>query len=514
MSAINRKTLDRNLIQRVNVGDIMTRTAWRKGDAEAIVDGDRRFTYSELNALTNRLAHTLLERSVERGDPVLVVIGNCMEFIQAYFACAKIGAVAVPINLLWGPNEVAYVVDHCKPKLALIEPMFRGVVPDSLEILEAPFEVGDDTSEPECYVEDRDPVGYMYTSGTTSAPKGVVQSHVNVYINALSGTMAWGARDEWRYALTLPLFHTATLALSTVAVLRGSTMVMLRTFEPDLLLQTIERERINNFVGLPMMLRALQAVPDFSRYDLSSLDLIIYGMAPMPDEDLRAAMHSFGCNLALGFGQTEMAPLTTLFPPEDQLVFPGSVGRQIPNVQTAIMDDDGNLLPPGEVGEIVYRSPQTMNEYLHDAEATDEAFRYGWFHSGDVGRFDENGVLWFEDRLKDVIKTGGENVASIEVERALYDAEPRILECVVIGLPHPRWGEALTAVITPQPGETLTEDEVLESVRSRLSHFKVPKAVVFTDEMPRTSTGKVQKNVLRQQYARMLVEAAEAAPSS
>jgi acyl-CoA synthetase (AMP-forming)/AMP-acid ligase II len=163
------------------------------------------------------------------------------------------------------------------------------------------------------------------------------------------------------------------------------------------------------------------------------------------------------------------------------------------------MDDAGNLLPPGATGEIVYRSPQTMNGYLHDEDATADAFRFGWFHSGDVGHVDEHGVLWFEDRSKDVIKTGGENVASLEVERALYDAEPRILECVIVGLPHERWGEAITAIVTPRPGETLTEDEVVQAAKRVLPHFKAPKQVVFVDEMPRTSTGKVQKNVLREQ---------------
>jgi acyl-CoA synthetase (AMP-forming)/AMP-acid ligase II len=276
----------------------------------------------------------------------------------------------------------------------------------------------------------------------------------------------------------------------------------MRGFDPTLLLDTIERERLTYFLALPMMIRALMETPGFAERDVSSLRTVGYAMAPMPDEDLRRAIDAFGCEFALGFGQTEMAPLTTLFAPDDQLRYPGSVGRQIANVQTAIMGLDGTLLGPGETGEIVYRSPQTMAGYLHDEEATDEAFRGGWFHSGDVGHFDEDGVLWFEDRLKDVIKTGGENVASLEVERALYDAEPRILECVVIGLPDARWGEIVTAVVTPRPGVTLTEDDVIDAAKRVLPHFKAPKRVLFADELPKTSTGKIQKNVLRQQHMR------------
>jgi acyl-CoA synthetase (AMP-forming)/AMP-acid ligase II len=340
----------------------------------------------------------------------------------------------------------------------------------------------------------------MYTSGTTSAPKGVVQSHLSVYIETLTAAVALGVDDDQRAALFMPLFHTAALnAVAATYLSQGGTLVLMRSFDAAELLRTIERERITYFLGLPMMLRATMEHPDFDRTDLSSLNLVGYAMAPMPETDLRKAIDAFGCELCLGFGQTEMAPLTTLFAPEDQLEFAGSVGRQIVNVQTAVMDDAGNLLPPGATGEIVYRSPQTMNGYLHDEDATDDAFRFGWFHSGDVGHVDEHGVLWFEDRSKDVIKTGGENVASLEVERALYDAEPRILECVVVGLPHERWGEAITAIVTPRPGETLTEDEVVQAAKRVLPHFKAPKQVVFVDEMPRTSTGKVQKNVLREQ---------------
>jgi acyl-CoA synthetase (AMP-forming)/AMP-acid ligase II len=498
---MDERTLQRNLIQRVNVGDALTRTTWRTPDEEAIVDGDRRLTYTQLNAATNRLGHTLLERGIGRGDPVLLMAGNCAEFLQAYFALAKIGAIAVPINLLWGPGEVGYVIDHCKPQLALVEPMFAPLV-NGLETMTTPFELGAKDAEPECYVEDRDPVAYMYTSGTTSAPKGVVTSHLAQYIDALTVASAWRTGRTWRYALFMPLFHTAALALATTALLTGSTVVLMRGFDPVALLETIERERISYFLGLPIMIRTLMETPGFERYDLSSLELVGYAMAPMPDEDLRRAIDAFGCDFALGFGQTEMAPLTTLFAPEDQLRYPGSVGRQIANVQTAVMDADANLLPPGQTGEIVYRSPQAMNGYLHDEQATDDAFRHGWFHSGDVGHFDESGILWFEDRLKDVVKTGGENVASLEVERALYDAEPRILECVVIGLPDPRWGEVVTAVVTLRPGETLTEDDVIDAAKRVLPHFKAPKRVIFADEMPKTSTGKIQKNVLRQQYAR------------
>jgi acyl-CoA synthetase (AMP-forming)/AMP-acid ligase II len=500
--------LQRNLISRVNVGDTLTRTAWRTPDVESVVDAERRLTYRELNAEVNRVANTLLARGYERGDAMILIAGNCADFLVAYYAMAKIGVVSVPINLLWGKREVAYVVGHCKPKGAIVEPMFAPLLEGAeLEVFQTPLRElanGASDAEPEVYVEDRDPLGYMYTSGTTSAPKGVVQSHLAVYVNALSASMGVGVDDQWRLGLFMPLFHTAALnALAASCLLRGGTLFLMRGFDPGALLETIERERLTYFLGLPMMLRAVIDHPGFGERDLSSLTLVGYAMAPMPDEDLKRAIDAFGCDLSLGFGQTEMSPLTTVFRPEHQLLYPGSVGTQIPNVQTAIMDDEGKLLPPGQAGEIVYRSPQTMEGYLNDEEATREAFKFGWFHSGDIGRFDENGVLWFEDRKKDVIKTGGENVASLEVERALYDAEPRIAECVVIGLPDPRWGEAITAIVVPKAGETLAEDEVIAAARTRLAGFKAPKRVIFVSEMPHTPTGKVQKNVLREQYSRV-----------
>jgi acyl-CoA synthetase (AMP-forming)/AMP-acid ligase II len=212
-------------------------------------------------------------------------------------------------------------------------------------------------------------------------------------------------------------------------------------------------------------------------------------------------METFGCDFALMFGQTEMNPLSTYFRPEHQLSHAGAVGTPSVNVQVAIMDTSGQLLRQGQSGEIVYRSPQVLSGYLRDQAATDVGFAQGWFHSGDCGHFDADGVLWFEDRFKDVIKTGGENVASIEVEKAIYAADPRVQETAVVGLPHERWGEAVTAVVVLKDGERLDEETLMAEVRTQLSPFKCPKRILFTDAMPKTATGKIQKAQLRAQLA-------------
>jgi long-chain acyl-CoA synthetase len=365
----------------------------------------------------------------------------------------------------------------------------------------AELEAGDD-SPPEVVVGDRDPLSYLYTSGTTSFPKGVVGSHLAVYLESMSTALDNGWRADDRFLAMMPLFHTAQLnAFCTPAVLVGATIHLARGFDAAAFLDAVERERITQVFGLPMMYRAALEHPGFAGRDVSSLRRAVYAMAPMPDALIRACLDGFGCDFALLFGQTEMSPCTTFFRPEHQLTHIGAVGTPITGVQVAIMDPEGRLLPPGATGEIVYRGPSTMSGYLRDPEATAEAFAHGWFHSGDVGRFGEDGVLWFADRYKDVIKTGGENVASIEVEKAVYAADPRVAETVVVGLPHPRWSEAVTAVVVPRPGERLDEGELLAALKERLDGYKVPKAVVVVDELPKTSTGKIQKNVVRRQHA-------------
>ncbi len=529
MAEIDEFALNANLIQRMNIGDTLTRTASRTPNQLAIIEGDRRISYIELNRRVNAMAHALLDSGYRRGDALALMAGNCTEFLITYFACAKIGLICVPLNLGWKEPEIVYVLDHSKAVAIVVEAHLVAQLGPALSespgikrVIVTPgltgsyvreddgrdwteldqFTDGFDTSEPEVFVADRDPVSYLYTSGTTSAPKCVSSSHLSVYVESLTVDVEMGYVSSDKSAAMMPLFHTAQLnGFITPLVIVGATVVLMRGFDPDQLLNLIEQESITHIFGLPMMYRALLARSDIRERKLGSLRRAVYAMAPMPDADLRAAIEIFGCGFSLAFGQTEMAPVTTIFRPEHQLSHAGSVGTPAVNVQVEIMDDDGKILGPGESGEVVYRSPQTMEGYNRNEEATRAAFAYGWFHSGDIGHFDTEGFLWFEDRKKDIIKTGGENVASIEVEKAIYDVADEVNEVVVIGLPHPRWGEAITAVVTSRPGAQLDRDVVLAKAKQRLSSFKAPKAVVLIDELPRTSTGKVQKNVLRERLS-------------
>ena len=517
-----------NLITRVNVGDALTRTAGRMPDQVAIVDGERRWTYAQLNARVNEVANSLAAQGYSRGDALALASGNSCEFMVTYFACAKLGVVCVPMNLGWRADEIAYVLEHSEARGIVVEaqlvplvvpaaekvPAVRDVIvayrtdgryeqglPDRDWRTFADLHTGD-TREPEVFVDDRDALSYLYTSGTTSFPKGVVGSHTAIYLEALMVAAESGLDRNERIAALMPLFHTAQLnGFGTPAVMMGATVYLQRGFDPGALLDLIERERITRIFALPMMYRALLEFPGIGERDLSSLKRAAYAMAPMPDALLRGCLDTFGCEFYLAFGQTEMSPVTTLFRPEHQLSHPGAVGTQVVNVQIEIMGPDGELLPRGQEGEIVYRGPQALNGYLKNPQATAEAFADGWFHSGDVGRLDPDGMLWFSDRYKDVIKSGGENVASIEVEKAIYAADPRVAEAVVVGLPHPRWTEAITAVVTAKPGERVDEASLLDAVKGHIAGFKAPKAVIVVDELPRTSTGKVQKNVVREQHA-------------
>jgi acyl-CoA synthetase (AMP-forming)/AMP-acid ligase II len=521
------RELNDNLIHRINVGDLLTRSAARAPRHPAIVDGDRRFSYGEFNALVNRMAHGLASLGFARGDTLALMAGNCAEFLATYFACAKLGVVCVPINLFWRHGELAYVLRHSQARgvmieAALMEQLATGV--DGQLGIETIVVFGGDAdplpgfgarmvsfkdlvagqpaSEPTVIVGDRDAMSYLYTSGTTSAPKGVVGSHAAIYVEALGVVIDTRMTAADRVAAILPFFHTAQLnAFCTPTIAIGATIYVQRGFDAARLSGLIENEKVSVIFGLPVMYRTLLDLQTRSPSDFSSLRLAVYAMAPMAKDELKRAIDVFDCDFSLMFGQTEMSPVSAFFRPEHQLSHPGAAGTPSVNVQIAIMDEAGELVPQGGSGEIVYRSPQALVGYLRNGEATDEAFRHGWFHSGDVGHFDEDGILWFEDRFKDVIKTGGENVASLEVETAIYATEPRILEAAAVGLPHDRWGEAITVFAIARPGQTVDEADVLNAVRARLSPFKCPKALILVEEFPKTATGKVQKVELRKKYA-------------
>ena len=511
------------------LGDLPRRTAQRFPDKTAIVDGATRLSFSEFNTAVNRCAHALAQRGMTKGDRLALLSHNCWQYPMLTFATAKLGVVLVPINFMLGVDEVAFILDHSDASGLITEDSLaptatkaleaagrsaggvRGWIglagepaPDGWEEV-AGWALGSgEESDPGIPIADDDPLRLMYTSGTESRPKGVLlssRSLISQYTScAIDGNMS-GDDVELH---TLPLYHCAQLdCFLSVDIYLGATSVILPGPQPAALLATIEREKVSKLFAPPTVWISLLRHPDFDTRDLSSLRKGYYGASAMPVEVLR----ELGSRLPdvqfwNFYGQTEMSPLATLLHPHEQLSKPGSAGRASVNVETRVIDDAGNPLPAGEVGEIVHRSPHATLGYYNDEGKTAEAFDGGWFHSGDLGTLDEEGYLYVVDRKKDMIKTGGENVASREVEEALYQLDA-IAEVAVFGINHPHWIEAVTAVIIPKPGATLSEDDVHAHARIVLASYKRPKYITFADELPKNPSGKILKRELRTTYAHL-----------
>jgi len=515
--------LSQNLIERVCVGDIITRSADVYPDRAAIVHGQRSLSYADLDRRVNQLGHALLGLGLGHQQVVGVMARNDLEILVTYFACARAGLICAPVNLgLRGP-EIAYCLRDARARILIVEDALAEVaaeLPAQLPDLEHVYWTGTDphadlpksagtfedllasgSDAPlETLVYDRDPVQLLYTSGTTANPKGVLTSHLAVTMAGLSNAVAHGSMPGSRALITLPLFHCAMLNSAAVPILiAGGTLILVQAFDARQTAELIEQYQINMIVLLPMMYGQLVGEPSLQGRSFPSITRAIYAMAPMPDERLQAIHAMFpNADVVLGSGQTEFTPATCMQRPEHQWSKAASWGTATVMTRVAIMDDEGRLLPRGEMGEIVYRGPQVMNGYLNRPDATEESFRHGWFHSGDVAWIDDDGAIWFKDRNKDVIKTGGENVASIEVERCLLE-HPVVADAAVVGLGHPRWGEAITAVVILKPGQVVDESTLIRHCQERLSGFKVPKSILFQEEFPRTGTGKIQKHVIRTQ---------------
>jgi long-chain acyl-CoA synthetase len=517
-------------IGRVAVPDIVRRSARKFPNKVAVVDGPVRATYAEFDADVDRLANALLARGLGKGERVATLCANSYQLTVAMFGIQRAGLVWLPVNHNLQPADVAFILGHAEPKFAIVDDtIYAGKLGTVLgssvtsfalvrydpsvahphPSFEAFLGTGE-ASEPQVGIEDRDPCQIMYTSGTTGRPKGAMHTHLSIYTALLNNVIDFEMSSADVSNAMLPLFHAAQHCLSTSMYVVGGTVVIMRSIDPARLIETIARERVTVALSLPPIYAAMLDHPARAANDLSSLRVCVYGMMQMPEPVLRRAIDEICANFQLGSGQTEMYPCTTTFNPDQHLARIGSYwGDSCVSTETAIMDDAGNLLPQGETGEIVHRGPNVMAGYFRDRGATEAARAFGWHHTGDLGAFDADGQLIFTDRKKDMIKSGGENVASIVVERALL-AHPDVAAAAAIGLPHDRWFEAVTAVVLRKPGRVASEAQILAHCKATLSPHEVPKAVCFVEEFPLTATGKIQKVYLRERFAR-LYEEAEAA---
>ncbi len=509
------------LARRHTLADLLRRSAARHGDRSAIIDGERARTFAELDDDASRIANALHDRGLGSGDRVALLSRNSLEYAQVVFGVARSGAVLVPVNFMLGASEIAYILRHSASQAVIVQDALVEVAEQAITEAQASVRarIGlgaerdgweplarlldhPDASEPEVLIRSDDPAQVLYTSGTESLPKGAVLAH-SALIAQYTSCIVDGGMDGNDIELhALPLFHCAQQHCFLVPDLYlGARSVIVAAPEPGLLLDMIERHQVTKFFAPPTVWIGMLRHPDFDRHDLASLRKGYYGAAIMPVEILLEITERLpNVRLWNFYGQTEMAPVAVMLQPEDQIRKAGAAGRACLNVETRVVDPEGDDVPVGEVGEIVHRGPHAILEYLDDDAKTAEAFRGGWFHSGDLGVLDDEGYLTVVDRIKDMIKTGGENVASREVEEVLYTHDA-VAEVAVVGISHPVWIEAVVAIVIPKPGTEPTPAELKAHARERLASFKVPKAFALVDSLPKNPSGKLLKRELREQYA-------------
>jgi len=497
----------------------LARHAHEQPDAVAFRFGGQSVTWRELEARVGLLADAFARRGVGPGDRVLLLLTNRLEFVEAMFAANRLGAVAVPVNFRLSPAELTYIIGDSDPSIIVVEQLLAAAVNPApvrcLVVGDDPAAAGpsaerwqdvlDEVGEPHPPVDvaENDPALIMYTSGTTGRPKGAVLTHLNLHMQAVTIICAWGSAGSTEISLAAaPLFHIAGIGTIVPMMLLGSTMVIHPSglFSATDILDVLERERVTVLFLVPTQWQAICADPSVTSRDLA-LRVISWGAAPASDTLLRRMAEVFpdATNIAV-FGQTEMSPVTCVLDGEDALRKLGSVGKPISTLAVRVVDAEMRDVPGGEVGEIIYRGPTTMQGYWRNPEATAAAFDGGWFHSGDLVRRDEEGFVYVVDRKKDMIISGGENIYCAEVENALA-AHPGIAEVAVIGRPHERWGETPVAVLVPVDAETApTVQELAQWLGGRLAGYKKPTEVIVLPELPHNASGKVVKHLLRTTY--------------
>jgi len=505
------------------LGDVPRRPARKHPHKIAIIDGDVSLTFAEFEHLVDRAAAALTDNGFGVGDRMAVLAHNCWQYAVLVFATARAGVVLVPVNFMLTAEEIAFILAHSRATGFVVEAglipvaeaaMQRGGSVTTTATLVLPGQtvpagwpdfddwLRTESVAPNPLIDDDQLIRLMYTSGTESYPKGAMHSTRSLMGNYISSIIAGSMEGSDVEIHSLPLYHCAQLDNFLITdIYLGATSIIVPRADPELVLRTIEKYRVTNYFGPPTVWISLLRSPIFDDVDLSSLRKGYYGASAMPVEIL-AEMRERLPHLRLWnfYGQTEMAPLASALGPEDQDAHAGSAGRPVINVETAILDEDDTPVAPGIVGEVAHRSPHLMLGYLDDDAKTAESFRGGWFHSGDLGYYDEYGLLYIVDRKKDMIKTGGENVASREVEEVIY-RHAGVEEVAVFGLPHPVWVEAVVAAVVPREGTQITEDQLMTHCRTHLAGFKTPKQVFFVDTLPKNPSGKLLKRLLRDQFS-------------
>lgn len=510
----------------LNLGQILRVNARKFADKVAILDKAKSYTFPQLNARVNRLANSLLKMGLVKGDKVAVLLDNCTEFVEIYCAAAKTGIVVVPINLRLVGKEIEYIVENSDAQAFIVAEEFAGTVDEVKPLLDIDHDRYIVVSEgpharewPLNYeellsscpdgelivpVEPRDPWVILYTSGTTGVPKGTVRSHESYVAFFLINGIDFGFTEKEVCLTIMPLHHVNSTFFSFAISYIGGTLYLhpARGFDPVRILEIIEREKITFISLVPTHYNLILNLPEeiSRRYDVSSIRKLLCSSAPARPEVKKAVMEFFpGVQLYEAYGSTE-AGIVTVLKPDEQLKKIGSIGRESCGTDLVkILDDEGREVPRGQIGELYSRSPMLFDEYYKDPVRTKDSFAGEWFSAGDMAKQDQDGYYYLVDRKHNMIITGGENVYPSEIE-AIISGHPQVFDVAVIGLPHRKWGEAVTAVVVLKEGKEAEEVEIIDFCRGKMASFKRPKSVIFIrdEQMPRTPTGKILHRKLRE----------------
>jgi len=521
---MNMNPLQENLLHRATLGDLVTRSALRFRDRTAVVSGPASVSHQTFNERACQAANACLKLGIGRHDRVAFMTHNCPEYLYLRAGLAKIGAVPVPMNFLLKGDEVSYIVNDAEAKAFFVEDVLAPVVrsiKDQLPSVHhygwlgitqptgkppewidaAGFFAGEyAATEPEVQVESTDLASIMYTTGTEGFPKGVMTSHLNYYLALLhiAVDVDLGRRDT--LILDLPLFHIAGTTILNAALTFGAKVFLDYAPNPVNILKKTQEERVTMWIYPPTVFQALPNVPGFADWDLSSLKKCITFGSPMPQVVLdRWRKIKPDIEWRNYYGQTESSPLGTTSLPEDFEA--ACIGVADTGLTVKVFDEDDREVPPGTPGEVVMRGPAVMTGYWRNPEATAKTLRGGWLHSGDIGYQNERGQVYFVDRKKDMIKTGGENVSSQEVEGMIL-RHPKVAAAAVIGLPDPRWMEAVAAWVVLKPNQTATGQEIIDFCKEHMAAYKVPKQVSFAAALPQSPNGKILKRKIKEEYLR------------
>lgn len=503
----------------MNVGDILRFAHRNFPDKECLVCDDERFTYAQLNERVNRLAHSLMKMGVARRDNVAIMLQNCSQYVEIYFALAKIGAVAVPLNFMLKGKGLEFLINNSEARVLFLEGGTRRQVESvrsSLTSIRSDgfILVGDDVpegyvsyegmvssgtaQEPEIPVGEEDDLIILYTSGTTGLPKGIVLTHkVRLTYFQWCG-LEYGMLFDGVHLVTTPLYHNVACFLSQTQFYTGGKVVIMRKFDPGRCAGLIEQEQITSTFMVPTQLNLLLELSAAERGNLSTVSSLITGAAPLATRTKEKIIELFNCDLHEMYGLTETGLITNM-KPKDALRKIRCVGQPFFHMEMRVVDEHGEDVPEGEVGEIIGRGPLLLRTYYNNPKAYHDAMRDGWFYSGDLGRVDDEGFLYLVDRKKDMICSGGVNIYPADIEEILH-SHPKIHESAVIGIPDDKWGESVLAMVVLRPGQSLTEEEVIRYCKDNMASYQAPKSVQFIEALPRNPSGKVLKRELREPF--------------